>query len=81
MFVFLDLSSNGNLEMVSDLDTYRTANLLIKRYGNDASIEASLKADEMLENGDLDGQRVWIRVLGAIEEIQSSERPKGTTLN
>ncbi len=41
--------------MISDLDTYRSANLLIKRYGEDAPIEAAMRADAILEKGNLEG--------------------------
>ena len=41
--------------MTPDLDTYRSANLLVKQHGNDAPIEAAMRADAMLEAGDLDG--------------------------
>ena len=30
--------------MTSDLDIYRTANLLVKRHGEDAPIEAAMRA-------------------------------------
>ena len=43
--------------MTSDLDIYRTANVLVKRYGKDAALEAAQSADAMLEKGSLDGQR------------------------
>ncbi len=41
------------------LDIYRSANLLVKRHGEDASIHAAMRADAMLEKGDLDGYAVW----------------------
>ncbi len=41
--------------MVSDLDIYRSANVLIRQHGEDAPIEAAMRADAMLESGDLDG--------------------------
>ena len=41
--------------MVSDLDTYRAANVLIRQHGEDAPIEAAMRADGMLERRDLDG--------------------------
>ena len=44
--------------MVSDLDVYRTANVLVKHYGEDAALEAAQRADAMLEKGSLDGQRL-----------------------
>ncbi len=44
--------------MIPDLDIYRSAKLLIEQHGADALIEAVLKADELLDAGDLDGQAV-----------------------
>ena len=53
----------------ADIDIWRTANLMIKQHGDEASIFTAMKADEMLEKGDMVGQRVWRRVLGAVEEL------------
>ncbi len=58
--------------MTSDLDIYRSANTLIKQHGEDAPIEAAMRADAMLEAGDLDGLAVWKRVLRAAEELQGT---------
>jgi hypothetical protein len=62
--------------MTSDLDIYRTANLLIKEHGETAAIEADMRADDMLEKGDLDGQATWLRVLGTIKEISREVPPE-----
>ena len=67
--------------MTSDLDIYRTANVLVKHYGEDAAIEAAQHADAMLEKGCLDGQRVWKRVLAAVKEIQRQEPREGEAVN
>ncbi|MFQ5763985.1 MAG: hypothetical protein ACE5GT_03575 [Rhodospirillales bacterium] len=48
--------------MVDDLDIYRTANELIKQHDEDAPIHAAMRADELLEAGDLEGQAVWKRI-------------------
>ncbi len=56
--------------MTSDLDIYRSANLLVKRHGPDAPIHAAMRADELLEAGDLDGCAVWRRILRATEELR-----------
>jgi hypothetical protein len=66
--------------MVPDLDIWRSANLLVKQHGEDAPIEAAMRADAMLEAGDLDGCAVWKRILRAVEELRSEERPKSATL-
>ncbi len=34
--------------MTSDLDVFRTANILIKQHGADAPIHAAMRADTML---------------------------------
>ncbi len=59
--------------MTSDLDIYRTANVLIREHDEDAALEAAQRADAMLEKGAIDGQRVWKRVLKAMKEIQREE--------
>ena len=61
--------------MIPDLDIYRTANILVKQHGEDAPIQAAMRADAMLEKGDLEGCAVWKRVLRAVEELLSEERP------
>lgn len=38
--------------MVSDLDIWRAANLLIRKHGANAELEAAKRADLMLDRGD-----------------------------
>ncbi len=54
--------------------------MLVKRHGQDVPIEAAMRGDAMLEKGDLDGYAVWRRVLKAVEELLSKERPTGVTV-
>ncbi len=56
--------------MIPDLNLFRSANVLVKHHDEDAPIEAAMRADAMLEAGDLDGYAVWRRVLRAVEELQ-----------
>ncbi len=66
------------MPMVSDLDIFRSANVLVKRHGQDAPIHAAMRADALLEAGDLEGCAVFKRVLRAVEELQRVEpRPGG----
>ncbi len=51
--------------MIPDLDIYRSAQVLVKHHGQDAPIEAAMRADATLEKGDLDGYAVWRRILRA----------------
>ena len=57
--------------MISDLDIWRAANLLIRQHGEDAELEAAKRADLMLERGDLDGQSLWRQIRRAIVELQA----------
>ena len=63
--------------MTSDLDIYRSAQVLVKRHGQDAPIHAAMRADAMLDKGDLGGYAVWKRVLRAVEELQRAEPGPG----
>ena len=65
----------------SDLDIYRSANLLVRRHGADAPIEAAMRTDAMLEKGDLDGQRVRLRILAAVSELLDTQPGDGTAVH
>ena len=67
--------------MSGDLDIYRAANELIKQHGEDAPIHAAMRADELLDAGDIDGQATWKRILAAVEDLLSKERPRDATVN
>jgi hypothetical protein len=49
---------------------------LIREHGVDAEIVAGRRADEMLERGEHDGQRVWLRIRQAVVELQAAPSVK-----
>jgi hypothetical protein len=57
--------------LISDLDIFRAANVMIERHGADALIEAGSMIDRMLDHGDLEGRQVWRRIKRAIEALQA----------
>lgn len=64
----------GRLEtfqkVTDERDIYRSANALINQHGyNDAKLHATMRADAMLEQGDMEGRRTWHLVLAAIEVL------------
>ena len=59
--------------MTSNLDIYRTAKLLVDQHGTEAPIEAAMHADAMLDKGDMDGQRVWLRIRAAVKELLDTQ--------
>ncbi len=64
-----------------EIDIYRAAAILVKRYGEDAPIHAAMRADAMLESGDLDGYAVWRRILRAVEELQGTDPALGARVH
>ena len=67
--------------MPSKIDIYRTASVLIREHGEDATLEAAQRADAMLEDGNMEGAAVWRRVLQAVAELQRKERREDETVN
>ncbi len=58
-----------------------SANQPVKHHGEDAPIHAAMRADAMLEAGDLDGCAVWRRVLRAVEELQGAGPKPGEAVH
>jgi hypothetical protein len=46
----------------------------------DAALRAAQRADELLEEGDVDGSAAWRRILAAVEELRRGRR-RGEPLN
>ena len=67
--------------MIPDLDIYRSAQVLVKQHGEDAPVHAAMRADAMLEAGDLDGLAVWKRILRAVEELANTALGADQTMN
>ena len=49
----------------------------MKQHGEDAPIHAAMRADAMLEAGDLAGCAVWKRILRAVEELMRASPVSG----
>ena len=60
--------------MLSELDIWRAANLLICQHGAGAELEAPKRADLMLDRGDDEGGLLWSRIRLAVEALQA---PRG----
>ena len=53
----------------------------MKQHSEDAPIHAAMKADAMLEKGDLDGCAVWKRIVRAVEELQGTVPKPGEAVH
>lgn len=56
--------------MTPERHIWTCANTLIQQHGDDAWFHASLRADEWLAAGDLDGQNMFKAILARIDELQ-----------
>ena len=67
--------------MTPDRDVWQPAVLMVKRYRDDAMLEASQRADDLLDEGDMAGAEVWHRILDCIERIQSARPADGEAVH
>ena len=62
---------------ITDLEIYQSAATIIAQRGPNADSHASTRADELAVAGDLMGRDVWLRILTAVEKLQSENPPVG----
>lgn len=60
--------------MLTDWELWACANQQIGRYGDMAALSAAMRADQLLEAGDLEGHRTWTSILHRINELQRLPR-------
>jgi hypothetical protein len=60
--------------MTDPIDIFRSANLLISEHGANATIQAGMRADDMLARGELDCALMWKRIVSAVGELQRQLR-------
>ena len=61
--------------MIPDIDVWRTAVLMLKRYGHHA--ERAARVDELAADDDLDGAAVRRRIMDAVAQLANTT-PSGT---
>ena len=61
--------------MLADIEIYQSANALIRQHCDGAAVHAAMRADAMLDTGDLDGLAVWRRIIRAIDVLTSRGTP------
>jgi hypothetical protein len=60
--------------MIPEIDIWRAAQLMLKRYGDKALEESAARADELAAAGDDDGVATWRRITHAVGEL--ANKPK-----
>ena len=61
--------------MLSEWELWACANEYIRQHGVDAPIHAAMRADELLENGDIDGSGNWRAIVKRINQLLA--KPEG----
>jgi hypothetical protein len=58
-----------------DIDIWRAANLLLKRYDDKAQAEGAARADALAAAGDREGAAVWRRIADAVAQLENRTPP------
>jgi hypothetical protein len=61
--------------VISELEIWRAANLLLKRYGDKAGAEGAARADALAAVGDREGEAVWRLITHAVAQLANKTPP------
>jgi hypothetical protein len=61
--------------MIPEIDIWRAAQLMLKRYGEKALKESAARAHELVAAGDTAGVVLWCRIIGAVDQLENSTPP------
>jgi hypothetical protein len=62
---------------VTDLDIWRSANILLKWYGAESVFIATKRSDALLDQGDVEGCSDWVRIAKAISDLERNTACSG----
>ena len=62
-------------KLLSEWELWACANEYVRQHGEDAPVHAAMRADELLEQGDLDGVANWRAILSRIHQLFA--KPEG----
>jgi hypothetical protein len=61
--------------VIPEIDIWRAANLMLKRYGEKVLDESGTRAHELAADGDHDGASTWRRITAAVEQLANNIPP------
>ena len=61
--------------VIPEIDIWRAAQLMLKRYGDRALEESAARADEPVSTGDDNGVAVWCRTMDALTQLANTTPP------
>ena len=66
---------------MEEIDIWRTAKILIDSHGEQAELQAAMRADQLLNEGDTAGFAAMKRVVSAINELDRTTIKPGERAN
>ena len=61
--------------VIPEIDIWRAATLMLKRYGDNAFEQSVTRADELAADGDHAGADTWRRITAAVEQLANTTPP------
>jgi hypothetical protein len=61
--------------VIPEIDIWRVANLMLKRYGDQTEAESAIRLAGLAENGDSGGAEIWRRISDAIGQLANTTPP------
>jgi hypothetical protein len=61
--------------VIPEIDIWRAAGLMLKRYGEKALEESAARADVREAQGDDNGAATWRRITAAVEQLDNATPP------
>jgi len=61
--------------VIPEIDIWRAASLMLKRYGDKALEQSATRADELAAHGDHDGADTWRRITSAVVQLANTTPP------
>jgi hypothetical protein len=61
--------------VIPEIDIWRAAQLMLKRYGDQALKESAARATELTLAGDDDGAATWHRIMEAVTQLANTTPP------
>jgi hypothetical protein len=61
--------------LIPEIDVWRAAQLMLKRYGERALEESAARGDELASAGDDAGAATWRRIMAAVSELANNTPP------
>jgi hypothetical protein len=65
--------------VIPEIDIWRAANLMLKRYGDKALEESAARGDDLAAQDDYSGEAVWRRITDAVRQL-ANQTPAGPLL-